>query len=171
MIQILYPLQLYCPRRGSKLEQKTGRLGEISLPIGYRFCSIPRVGRRGGGVALLYKDTLTVTSVTDESTAAFVSLSVCVKSGSSTLHLVVMYRLIPNRKNKLTCKDFLDEFSKLIDKFALASGLFMMAGDFIIHWDVESNPSRKKLHDLLESANLQQHVREPIGPTQRRTLT
>ena len=76
-------------------------------PNGYKLCSIPRRGRRGGGVALLHKVTLTITDVTDESTRAFESLSACISSGSKTLRLVILYRLIPNKKNGLTRADFL----------------------------------------------------------------
>ena len=133
--------------------------GDIT-PDGYKLISIPRVGRRGGGIALLYKKTLSVTSVTDETTTAFESLSVCVISGSKTLRLVIIYRLIPYQKRGPKRSDFFMEFSNLIDKFVLMPGAFMITGDFNIHWDIEMDTGRRHLNDLIVSANLKQHVTE-----------
>ncbi len=52
-------------------------MGDIT-PSGYKLYSIPRKGRRGGGVALLYKETIDVSDICDETVPSFESLSAAV---------------------------------------------------------------------------------------------
>ena len=40
------------------------------------------------------------------------------------------------------------------------SGKLIIAGDFNVHWDKQSNPERQQLEDLLHSFGLIQHVND-----------
>jgi hypothetical protein len=134
-------------------------MGDIT-PSGYKLYSIPRKGRRGGGVALLYKETIDVSDICDETVPSFESLSAAVTTEIGVIRLVVIYRLIPNSKHGPKCGDFFNDFAELVDKYAMTAGPLLFVGDFNIHWDVDNNTDKIKLHDLLQGANLHQHVSE-----------
>lgn len=130
------------------------------LPSGYEIKHISRKKRRGGGVALVYRSTISLTDMADETTSSFEGLSVCMTSESSPVRILVLYRLIPSRVNTVSASSFQHDFQNIIDRFMLKSGKLLIAGDFNIHWDVEKDPERKRLLDILQSSNLTQHVME-----------
>ncbi len=63
-------------------------MGDITQS-GYKLYSIPRKGRRGGGVALLYKETIAVSDICDETVPSFESLSAAVTTEIGVIRLVV----------------------------------------------------------------------------------
>jgi hypothetical protein len=70
---------------------------------------------------------------------------------------VVIYTLIPNSKHGPKCGDFFNDFTELVDKYAITAGPLLFVRDFNIHWDVDNNTEKIKLHDLLQGASLHQH--------------
>ena len=83
----------------------TKKIKEVT-PTGYKLKHIPRK-TRGGGVAIIYRETVPVTEPENMSTSSFEGLTICVHSGSISVKLVVIYRIIPSKKkNRLSRQDF-----------------------------------------------------------------
>jgi len=132
-------------------------VGDLT-PSGFKLVHLPRQGRRGGGVGLLYKETISVSDKIDESTPSLEAFSVYVKTETTSFRLIVLYRLIPGGKGPRRA-DFHVDFANLLDKYIPKPGSLVIVGDFNIHWDNDC-PEQRELKDLLESTNLIQWVKE-----------
>ena len=90
--------------------------------------------------------------------AVFECAELDLKFNEQNLRIIVIYRPPPSRKNELTQGMFLDDFPIILDELAQSNANFLLAGDFNIHVD-SLNPESIKFADLLETADLVQHVR------------
>ena len=126
--------------------------------------SVPRCSRAGGGVFLLLRKGFRVTQNPCPIFKSFEMGDFTISSVSSSLRLIVVYRLRPNKTNGLTSDMFFNEFSILLESLATISGNLLLVGDFNFHVDISTDREAIKFLDLLNSANLHQHV---VGPTHR----
>ncbi|XP_072048691.1 uncharacterized protein [Amphiura filiformis] len=124
--------------------------------------SIPRCDRGGGGVFLLLRKGFKVIQNPRLNFNSFEMGDFTIASASSSMRLVVVYRLRPDKKNKLTANMFFNEFPILLESLATGSSNLLLVGDFNFHVDVSTDREAIKFLDLLDSANLHQHV---VGPT------
>ena len=95
-----------------------------ATPDGYTFAHVPRKNRRGGGIGFLYRSTFTVTHNRKQAMRTFEFMDIDVSSPNTYIKLIIVYRPPPSNKNKLTFADFLGEFSKFIEHYALSSSRF-----------------------------------------------
>ena len=91
-------------------------------PPDYVFHSFPRVGRRGGGIAVLMSKSL-APKVTFRclSYASFEAVTMCL-SAEKLVNLTVVYRPPPSKQNKLTTKMFLQDFELFLDERLTGEG-------------------------------------------------
>ena len=127
-------------------------------PEGYKFMHVPRVGQRGGGVAVICKERYTVKVEPSVKASSFESINVLLSVASYTFRLIVIYRVPPSKKNKLSKSTFITEFADLLEESAIWSGKLVICGDFNIHWDNEQDSERKTFFSLLDSFGMSQHV-------------
>ena len=126
-------------------------------PPGYSIVSSPRPHGRGGGVAVLHKNSLKVAKREETNTVYELLLCTFKPINNVTLTLAVLYR------PPTSCiTAFMDEFSSWLEVHAAASGQLIIVGDFNIHVDDVDNIHAKRLKSLLDNFNLHQHV---VGPT------
>ena len=100
--------------------------------------------------------------------ASFEYMDILVKHTYGYIRIVVIYRPPPSKHNRLKIKTFFDDFSPLMEQLATAPGNLLIVGDFNFHLDIYNNPDNNldicnnpKLHHILESFNLKQHVAVP----------
>jgi len=133
-------------------------------PQGYSSIQIPRIGRRGGGVGLVYKSTIFTERITDSPVYnSFEHIDLHLKFNLQHLRLLVIYRP-PNK----SASDFLHEFSTLLESVSIVRDPLLIAGDFNFHVDNASDYYGAALLSLIESFGLQQLVN---GPTHERNAT
>ena len=130
------------------------------FPSGYKLMNYPRIGRRGGGVALLHKDSTSVAAIkhsdNNSLSSAFEFSELLVKSGSFVVRLVIVYSL-PYTKS------FVSDFTSYLESISILSTQpILIVGDFNLHVDVEGDEEAGDFLDILESMGLEQHV---TGPT------
>ena len=128
-------------------------------PDGYKLIDVPRKGR-GGGVAVIYKSSLTVKKQTVKK-AAFECLEIIISAGNEVIRLVVLYRPPSSSKAGVPTSVFLQEFQIYVDHHVSTSGKLLITGDFNFHMGDTKSLDAKKFKDLLEGLNLEQHVHEP----------
>ncbi len=129
---------------------------EACSPEGYSSTHVPRMGRRGGGVALVYKGTMqfNLHPAGSFSTLELLDITVTVKSVAT--RLVIIYR--PPARNK---NQFLHAFSALLESIgSSSSGNLLIAGDFNLHVDKPDSVEQEFLC-LMDSFHLVQHVYTP----------
>ena len=126
-------------------------------PDGFKNIIKNRQNSRGGGVAIIYRDTLEVRETITATYSTFEHLSVTIRSNISPAqcHLTLVYR--PPSSSIPT---FLDEIGSHLDSLSEYAGEVMVAGDINLHLDVPNSQTTLFL-DLLNEHNLQQLVSTP----------
>ena len=83
------------------------------IPSGYKLMNHPRIGRRGGGVALLHKDSISVATIkhsdNDSLSSSFEFSELLVKFGSFVVRLLIVYR-------PPSTKSFVSDFASYLDQ-------------------------------------------------------
>lgn len=79
---------------------------------------------------------------------------------NKVLQVIVVYRPPPSKTNKLTCKDFFNEFTTLLEHLTPSQGRaeLLITGDFNFHIDDKNDLHANKFLQILHSSDLTQHV-------------
>ena len=134
-------------------------IGEI-CPPGYRFFNQPRLSGNGGGVGLLYKANLHVKTRLSHDYRSFEYLDSTIVS-TRTVRVISVYRPPPSAVNGLTVDIFLDEFGTLIEELVVTDAELLIVGDFNFRMDDLIDGNAIRFSRLLETFDLQQHVKDP----------
>ena len=138
-------------------------------PAGYKLIDYPCTGRGGGGIGLLYKDSLRVTKVRNGEEESFEYCELLVQiSSSRKIRVVIVYRPPFSKNHRVPMGTFLLEFSSYMESIILSNDRLLILEDFNIHMDVSTDADTAKFVDLLESLGLEQHV---SGPTHTHSHT
>ena len=123
------------------------------IPSGYKLMNHPRIRRRGGGVALLYKEFISVAIIkhSDNSSSSFEFSELSVKFGSFAAQLSIVY-------HPPCTKSFVSEFTSYLESIILSTEPILIVGDFNLHVDVAGDAVAGDFLDILESMDLEQHV-------------
>lgn len=124
-------------------------------PTGYSFLHAPRSTGRGGGVGVLFKDSLKMKKIDKQKFHSFENIQLNLHSSTSSTVILVIYR--PPSTN---CSTFLEEFSNFLEQFVIASGRLLLVGDFNFHLN-STDSSTIKFQSLLNSFNLTHHIKYP----------
>ena len=140
------------------------------LPAGFLFKHCPRPdGHRGGGVGLVYRDSIMLTQKSSSSSAQNkieqFEFYDCIlnqrKDPRSSIRVIIVYRPPPNAVNKLKLKLFWKEWSKFLSQYSGSNAEIVFVGDLNLHLDDSSLSSTKKFFNLIEEYSLTQHIKEP----------
>ena len=130
------------------------------LPAGYKIEHIPRATGKGGGVAVIYRNTLSVENKTEYHSINITCMEYIhclIKGDPTSLCLVTVYR--PPHKTKLkNTRVFLKEFRDLLDDLTRMHGKLLLVGDLNFHFDNPTSPRTKSIIEFLSITNHQQHV-------------
>ena len=129
-------------------------------PKGYKFTHQPRTVQRGGGVGLLYKDTLDIKPQKVTKFLSFEHTEVIVRC-TQCIRLVIIYRPPPSKENKLKVGMFLEEFQTFLEQELTKSGIPLIIGDFNFHMEDIKDYNTLHLKNIIESFDLIQHVEKP----------
>jgi hypothetical protein len=134
------------------------------IPSGYKLINQARLGRAGGGIALLYRDSITIKKIRgkEEISFAIEFAEFIVKSGSFSTRLVIVYHPPYSEAHPITDRTFLTEFTAYLESIILSVEPLLIVGDFNLHVDDPNDAVAVAFLDTLESLNLEQHV---TGPT------
>ena len=135
-------------------------------PTGYSASSFPRLRGRGGGICVLFKQGLNFSSQRISNYSTFECCESTLTQHGRITTFVCLYRPPPNRKNKLTTKDFIKDFQDLLDSFSLRQMKPIFLGDFNIHYDNSSDTDVRVVKSIIDSDNLHQVVDKPTHKKQ-----
>ena len=122
-----------------------------SAPPNFNYIDASRIGKKGGGVAVIYSDTYQCKQVSFGDFSSFEYLGAVLKCSPSVL-LLIIYR--PPKY----CNSFFDEFSELLSIISIEHNCLSIVGDFNIHIDNPSDNNTIELNNLLDTFGLSQHV-------------
>ena len=132
-------------------------------PSGYLFHSFPRIGRRGGGIAIMFKSALSDSiSMHPLPFNSFESVELRLSNDSTSVSVICLYRPPPSKQNKLSNKMFFEEFPTLVSEYSHARRDLAFIGDFNFHFEDSSNGDVDQLKTLLKDHDLVQLVDMPM---------
>ena len=120
-------------------------------PNGYLFKHQPGITGIGGGVGLLYINTLRLDKSDATSFKSFESIETNLRSNSMSTRLIY-------RPSSSSLSLFFDEFSSLLEHVCILPGNVITIGDFNIRADIPDYSAARKFNDLLGIFNLKKHV-------------
>ncbi len=110
----------------------------------------------GGGVGVVVKNSLLAKQLPVKHYTSFEHTVVKLQlANKKTLFLISMYRL-----QEVTISTFFNEFTELLNLYAVSHEDIVIAGDVNIHMETE-DASAKQMKELLDLYDLKQHVEEP----------
>ena len=128
-----------------------------TIPAGYAYTCKPRCAGKGGGLALIYRDSYKVCPISiSEEPSSFEILAVQLKGSIPTI-VVTIYR--PPKASAMN--KFFTEFSTILTHLCTLSPNIMLMGDFNIHFDNTINTQYNEFKSILDSADLVQFVKFP----------
>ncbi|XP_022791543.1 uncharacterized protein LOC111330846 [Stylophora pistillata] len=130
---------------------------ELTLP-GFKLLDQPRLGRTGGGLALLIKSGLDAKKMDGGERRSFEFFEWTLRYGSNSLRIAVIYRIPYSQAHPVTTSVFFDEFITYLESIIMSPEPLLITGDFNIHVDVHTDSDASRFQDLLSSMGLQQHV-------------
>src|SRR5437867_6932659 len=113
-------------------------------PPGYSIIHSPRPQGKGGGLGLIFRSYLKVSTVSLPLFSSFVSLCVRLTTASTSFTLLVIYRL-PSSNFTL----FQAEFSTLLEDLISSPSELIITGDFNFHVDDPNSSSSSSFLSLL----------------------
>ena len=119
-------------------------------PPGFKVISISRKDKTGGGIAVVYKDTITVGSRATHSYSSMECSNFSVDLPMSTINLSVIYSP-PNSSILAFAMDFLDLLENNINE----NGRILLLGNFNISINNPNSPCTSIIQDVLDSLSLQ----------------
>ena len=134
-------------------------IGDL-CPKGCKLTHEPRNDKIGGGVGLLYKDTLKTKQQTTIKFLSFEYIEINVKL-TVWVRFVIIYRPPPSKENNLKVSMFKDDFQCFLEQQLAKPGILLIAGDFNFHMEDAQDYDASHFKNMLESFDLMQHVREP----------
>ena len=139
------------------------KLTEIK-DYGWGILSDPRKHRSGGGIAMLYKNTIQLKSNNKVTKyKSFQVMESLLSAGTEMVRLVNIYRPPYTKKARFTECTFLEEFEDYLGTLSTKPGVPIIAGDFNFHVQRPDDHYPKRFLELLSHYQLQQHV--PSVPT------
>ena len=141
------------------LTDKDSALNGDVVPTGYKFSHTPRIGRRGGGTALMFRDTLQVISKLDDGEKQSFEFSVhLVTLKSFQFRIINLYKPPYSENHRISFGVFMQEFGEFLQPHLLCRIPLIVTGDFNVHVDVNDNLDAISLREFFESVSCIQHV-------------
>ena len=128
---------------------------------GYKFLSVPRKDRTGGGLGLLYRTAFSVKSCDSGEHTSFEFAEWTVKHGSFAFNIHAIYRPPYSANHPVTVSTFEDEFRTYLQATLLTKKEAFFLGDFNIHCNKPDDTAATSFVSILNDFNLQQLVECP----------
>ena len=139
-----------------KSDVDTNTIKEIALQE-YKIISQPhKSGKQGGGLALVYKESISAKKTSDDKTE-FETMEIStfdIKFAGTVINLYLIYRL-PSTSVLQFCNDMTDIMERRITDDL---GKLLFIGDFNVHIDKPTEPDTITFLDFLDSFNLTSDV-------------
>ena len=128
-------------------------IGQL-CPTGYDIIHQPRK-TRGGGVAVVYRNSLKMDRIGDYDFKTFEYLEVRCQEGGKDITLGIVYR-----PPSSSIPSFYKEFTVLMDGHTTTPGQLLLVGDFNLRYEQLQDTNVKRFHELIDNVNCSQLVNE-----------
>ncbi len=135
-------------------------------PNGFDLRNFPRNNRTGGGIAIIFKESIKpkLVSAFERKSFECTEWIIPMESLSEPVRLVIVYRPPYSPVYPVPVSTFMQEFSEYLETVMLVNGSLMILGDFNIHVEDAKSSEGRNLLNLFASCGLTQHI---VGPTHK----
>ena len=114
-------------------------------------------GKRGGGLAIIYKDSLEIKKIEEKHANTYQSAKWKTSVKNTHIYILGIYR--PPQSNAATpISNFTEEFLEDIQDDVIQCAILVILGGFNIHINDQNDNEAQSFIDCLAAAGLQQHV-------------
>ena len=131
----------------------------LAAPPGYAVVEVARPARRGGGVAIIFRQAWKCVRLPVPECSSFEVVAVRLTTSYGPLVVVNVYRPGSDRPTS----KFFEELSAVLETLVLLPGPVIVGGDFNIAMQDHGDHNSRRLSELLSSFDMTQNV---SGPTQ-----
>ena len=138
-------------------DRQNGPFTATIKAAGFEIKHASREEKRGGGAAILYKNTMDI-KPGEASASKYSSFeySYCIMKSNYKIIILCVYRL-----QEVPCKEFCDEFEKLLESIFHKGDTIIVVGDFNVWAEIEDNTDNVRLSTLMSAHGLTQLVNAP----------
>ena len=138
---------------------------EHLAPPGYTAYSRPRETRLGGGIAIIYRNSVEKHISIDKSATnhqtTYESLHVSLDLNSKFYRFLCVYRPPYSTKNRMSVPVFIDQFQEHLSSESVKKGQLIVLGDINYHYEVSTNSVVKQMRDIIDQCNMKQIIQVP----------
>ena len=127
------------------------------LPPSYKIYHHARTSQRGGGVAVVFKESFDVVELECNSTHETLEYITCRALINKRQFILCSVYRPPSSSDSV----FLDEWTNLLSGLVISPHELIICGDINLHLDVKTNRYSNLFHQSLDVCGLLQHVHEP----------
>lgn len=124
------------------------------IPNGYGIHMANRLGKRGGGIALIYNKQLQVKHEKPDKLGSFEHTAITVLNVKPTIRIAGVYRPPGNQ----CCQDFSTDITSLLEDYNTSPHPSVIVGDFNIHVNKATDALANSLATCLTAFKLNQHI-------------
>ena len=128
-------------------------VNDLTLP-GFELKHLNRLGKRGGGLCVLHRNSLKFVRTAAVTPTHFELLQL--SCSKPCYHFALIYKPPAS-----SVPGFLDEFEDLVSSLVTTTGRLLILGDFNLHLDDPTSPGVTRLNNILQSTGLVQHMTQP----------
>ena len=123
-----------------------------------KLANVNRIGRKGGGIALIYCNNLKVRHLEDANWMSFEYAIWGLQHKGIKMTIIVIYRPPFSTINQPTIQSFFEEFTDWMATKSNEYSNIIVLGDFNIHINNDQDVDANRFKDIMEALGLQQHV-------------
>ena len=120
--------------------------------------NVNRIGRKGGGIALVYCNHLKVRHLEDANWMSFEYAIWGLQHKGTKMTIIAIYRPPYSTMNQATIQYFFEEFTNWMATKSNEYSNIIVPGNFNIHINNDQGAHANRFKDIMEALGLQQHV-------------
>ena len=124
----------------------------------YKLDTVNRKNRRGGGIGLIYQETIKVGKCKSKKTQTFEHTIWSIKANDTMSTVLAVYHPPYWERAPITSAMFLDEVTDFLATFLVEHNNIIITGDFNIHVNNTNDPEAHIFLDTMEALELANHV-------------
>ena len=142
----------------NKIEDDTWVKCTILNNDNLKLANVNRIGRKGGGIALVYCNNLKVRHLEDANQMSFQYAIWELQHKGIKMTIIVIYRPSFSTMNQAIIQSFFEEFTNWMATKSNEYSNMIVLGDFNIHINNDQDADVNRFKDIIEVQGLQQHV-------------
>ena len=128
---------------------------------GYKIQTHDRKGRTGGGIALVYKQNLTVAMKEKGQLRSFEYLITSIRIRGTVICLVIIYHAPYSKASRITTSNFVTDFANFLPDIIVKYNNILILGDSNLHLDDSEDMDAMLFKDIMHAMGLISYVNFP----------